>query len=468
MVMFSHLEEGTSEDVWRAEERIRSTPLLDAAIDELVVVAAHPDDETLGAAGLIRRVHSHAGRITVVVATDGEASHPNSMSHTRTDLSAIRRVEVSRAVHALAPGADVRFLGLPDGALRENVPSLEEGLRAVLDAVSECALVVAPWSGDGHRDHRVTAEAVARLAAHRRLRHLGYPIWLWHWGLPADVPWDSGVALVLSPGERSIKARALRTHASQTQPLSAAPGDEAIVTASMQAHFERDTELFFVEAHGCDGAQAQAGAQAHAGAHSRTLPAAFFDDFYARHDDPWGFETRWYEERKRALLMASLPSKALGRVLEIGCATGSITVELAARADEVLAIDVSQAALEAARRRLAGDPRVTFRRGWVPDDQPSGVFETIVLSEVGYYLSPGDLELTIAGIDAALADDGCLVACHWRHPVAEYPLGGDDVHRALRAVRGWEVLSRHEEEDFVLEVFCRRPAVSVARREGLR
>lgn len=468
MAMFSHLEEGTSEDVWRAEDRIRSMPLLDAAIDELVVVAAHPDDETLGAAGLIRRVHSGGGRITVVVATDGEASHPNSMSHTRSDLRSIRRVEVSRAVHALAPGAGVHFLGLPDGALRENVPSLAEGLTAVLDAVSDRALVVAPWSGDGHRDHRVTAEAVARLAAHRGLRHLGYPIWLWHWGMPADVPWDSGVALALSPGERSIKARALRSHASQTRPLSDAPGDEAIVSPSMQAHFERDTELFFIEAHGCDGAQEQAGAQ------SQTLPAAFFDDFYARHDDPWGFETRWYEERKRALLMASLPSKALGRVLEIGCATGRITVELAARADEVIALDVSHAALDAARARLAarrrpaGDGRVTFRQGAVPDDQPSGVFETIVFSEVGYYLSPGDLDLTIARIDAALADDGCLVACHWRHPVAEYPLGGDDVHRALRAVRAWEVLSRHEEEDFVLEVFCRRPVVSVARREGLR
>lgn len=462
MVMFSHLEEGTSEDVWRAEDRIRSTPLLDADIDELVVVAAHPDDETLGAAGLIRRVHSGGGRITVVVATDGEASHPNSMSHTRTDLSAIRRAEVARAVHALSPCADVRFLGLPDGALRENVTALEEGLTVVLDAVSDRALVVAPWSGDGHRDHRVTAEAVARLAVHRGLRHLGYPIWLWHWGMPADVPWESGVAIALSPGERSIKARALRTHASQTRPLSDAPGDEAIVSPSMQAHFERDTELFFVEAPACGGAQVPAQAQ------SQTVPAAFFDDFYARHDDPWGFETRWYEERKRALLMASLPSRALGRVLEIGCATGRITVELAPRADEVIALDVSRAALDAARRRLADDPRVTFRQGAVPDDQPSGVFETIVFSEVGYYLSPGDLDLTIARIDAALADDGCLVACHWRHPVAEYPLGGDDVHRALRAVRAWEVLSRHEEEDFVLEVFCRRPVVSVARREGLR
>ena len=55
MVSFSHLDEGTSEEVWRADERIAAAPLLHVDLDELVVVAAHPDDETLGAAGLVAR-----------------------------------------------------------------------------------------------------------------------------------------------------------------------------------------------------------------------------------------------------------------------------------------------------------------------------------------------------------------------------------------------------------------------------
>ncbi len=196
-------------------------------------------------------MHESGGSVTVVVATDGEASHPNSMSHTRADLSGVRRGEVMRAVHALAPGARVHFLALPDGALRENTQTLDEALARVMETVEAepCrTLIVAPWSGDGHRDHRVTAESVARVASASGVRHLGYPIWLWHWGVPDDVPWDAGVALALTPGERSIKARALRTHASQMQPLSDAPGDEPVVSESMQAHFTRDTELFFVEA----------------------------------------------------------------------------------------------------------------------------------------------------------------------------------------------------------------------------
>ena len=157
---------------------------------------------------------------------------------------------------------------------------------------------------------------------------------------------------------------------------------------------------------------------------AETLPTSFFDDFYARNDDPWGFESRWYEERKRAILLASLPSRRLGRVLEIGCSTGLITADLADRADHVLGLDVSVAALDAARGRVGGHAEVTLRRGAVPGDWPEGQFDTIVLSEVGYYLSSPDLERTIALIDAAMPGDGCLVACHWRHPVSEYPAVG--------------------------------------------
>lgn len=454
MVAFSHLDDGTTEDVWRDDGRIRTARPLDDDFDELLVVAAHPDDETLGAGGLIRRVHEARGNVTVVVATDGEASHPNSPSHSRTDLSALRREEVVRAIHILAPEARVLFLGLPDGRLREHTASLKDGLTEAVQALAAPAdrvLIVAPWSGDGHRDHRVAAEAVARVANRRGLRHLGYPIWLWHWGRPENVAWDDAVVLALTPGERSIKAQALRTHASQMQPLSDAPGDEPVVSEAMQAHFDRDTELFFLEERDA----------------SESLPAAWFEDFYARHDDPWGFETRWYEQRKRALLLASLPSQRLGRVLEIGCSTGHVTVELAPRADLVLGLDPSAAAVAAARARLGPVEHVTFEQSAVPGDWPPGTFDTIVLSEVGYYLSEADLHRTIELIEGALDASGCVVACHWRHPVAEYPLTGDEVHRALRSVHAWETLASHEEEDFVLEVFCRRPAISVAHREGL-
>ncbi len=453
---FDHLAAGTPEAIWQADDRISSVQPLDLSIKQLIVVAAHPDDETLGAGGLIRWAYENKSAVTVIVATDGEASHPNSPSHTPARLAALRRQEVLSAVRVLAPTARVHFLGLPDGELRENATALAAALLSAIEQLPQSSgesVIVAPWSGDGHRDHRVTADCASRVAQVRGIPHLGYPIWLWHWGRPDDVPWDAGRMLALTSGQRAAKGRALRAHQSQVQSLSEAPGDEPILSASMHAHFERHTELFFVEASKTDG---------------ETLAADWFERFYARHADPWGFETRWYEERKRALLMASLPVRNLGRVLEVGCSTGLITAELSARADEVLALDASATAIDTATSRLAERPNVTLRQSAVPEQWPDGDFDTIIFSEVGYYLSHRDLAKTIALIDATMTGDGCLVACHWRHPVDEYPLNGNEVHAALRSVEGWGVIAIHEEQDFVIEVFARRPVVSVAQREGLQ
>ena len=44
----------------------------------------------------------------------------------------------------------------------------------------------------------------------------------------------------------------------------------------------------------------------------QSLDQDFFDDFYGDQPDPWGFESRWYERRKRAITMASLPRDSFG------------------------------------------------------------------------------------------------------------------------------------------------------------
>ena len=69
----------------------------------------------------------------------------------------------------------------------------------------------------------------------------------------------------------------------------------------------------------------------------------------------------------------------------------------------------------------------------------------------------------------ALEPGGALLAVHWRHPVADYPRSGDDVHRVLAARPGLARLVRHQEEDFLAEVYRRAdgPAASLARATGL-
>lgn len=457
---FSHRDSGTREEEWGEALGERAVPPLDLGdVDALLVVAAHPDDESLGAAGLIRRLHADGRRVEVLIATDGEGSHPASPTTSRVRLATMRREEAARALSALGTDLVPRFAGLPDGALREHRDDLAAAITGALERLADAApsrtLVVAPWIGDGHRDHRVTGEVTAEVIAGRGVRHLGYPIWLWHWGSPSDVPWERSVVLTLRDDEADAKRRAIAAHASQIAALSDHAGDEAIVPERVRAHFERGTEVFVTESPAPKRPR-------------RSLDASWFDSFYQRNgDDPWGFASRWYEERKRALLLAALPRRELGDVLEIGCSIGILTRALASRARTLLALDPAEVAVRVAGGSLAEVANVTVRQGSVPDDWPAGVFDTIVFSEVGYYLDRADLARAISLMAAALAPEGCLIACHWRHPVAAYPQTGDAVHEALRAHGRWESTMIHEERDLVLETFQPPSARSVAQREGL-
>ncbi|WP_029251848.1 PIG-L family deacetylase [Paraoerskovia marina] len=460
MVSFDHRDPGTDESVWEAagvRERGASWEP-GPEIRHLVVLAAHPDDETLGAAGLLARAEAQGIRTSVVVATAGEGSHPDSSVRTRAELAAARRLELVEATAHAAPSAAVHLLGLGDGQLREQRDELVSSVASILAGMRGPTVVCAPWRGDGHRDHRILGEVAAALVDDDpRLRLLEYPVWAWHWADPREddpLPWDRVVALHLTAQETAAKQRALRSHRSQVEPLSDRPGDEPVLHARMLAHFERDVEIFV------DG---EIRTTARDGASS--LPAEFFDDFYSGRADPWGFETRWYEERKRALTLAALPRRRFASTLEVGCSTGVLTAELAGRSDRVLGIDIARAPLEVARRRLG--PAVELGTFQTPHEWPTGRFDLVVLSEVGYYWGARDLELGIRRAVDSLTDDGVLVACHWRHPVPEYPTTGDEVHAALLTVSGLVTIARHEEEDFVLDVLVPPPGDSVARQEGL-
>ena len=190
-----------------------------------------------------------------------------------------------------------------------------------------------------------------------------------------------------------------------------------------------------------------------------------FPKLFEKEDAPGGFKPRWYEARKRDLTLASLPRQHYKRGYEPGCANGELAAALAPRCDQLLVSDGVSAALAHARQRLQGFAQVRFLQGWVPDNWPPGKFDLIVFSEIGFYLDTAQLTTLIRQMKTALEADGTLLACHWRHRVAGYALNGDDVHRALAAQLGWPQLSRHEEADFLLEVWSPNPR-SVAQLEG--
>ena len=427
---FDAAQAGTSAATWSGDPRMHDRrPLSLDRVDELLVVAAHPDDETLGAGGLIAECVRRGIPASIVIVTDGGASGESGIVG--------RRAAEARAA-ARQLGARVTLLGLPDGGVLERRDDVRAALAPHVTNTSEHALVVAPWRSDGHRDHRVVGEVAAELVAARAVspRFVEYPIWLWHWGNPMseDVPWDDLFGLRI-PADR--KASALAEYRSQTS------GADPMLRPDFLANFAGSTE-YFVE-------------------QRSSLGGEYFDDLYGRRDDPWGFATRWYEQRKRALTLAILPDEHYDTALEIGCSIGVLTEGLVTRTTDLLAVDVSQAAVDRARQRLG--PLARIERMDVADTIPDGPFDLIVLSEVGYYFDRQTLSGVLERIAAVLTPGGTLVACHWRHHVADYPLDGDTVHETIRDL-GLNRIAMHFEKDFVLEAFSSDER-SVAERTGL-
>jgi LmbE family N-acetylglucosaminyl deacetylase/SAM-dependent methyltransferase len=413
--------------------------------DRLLVVVAHPDDETLGAGGLIATASALGLPVTVLIASDGEASHPQSLTHSPQQLAQIRRREAADALARLHPQAELLFLGLPDSDLDSHGRQLTGHIADHLDAATH---LITPWSGDRHPDHAACARAAAAIARRAGIAHWQFPIWAWHWAAPEspELPRARMRRLPLDPVARATKERAIEAHASQHQPLSAARGDEAVLSPSMLAHFRRDYEVFIVD-------------------QPSAADGSYFDTLYADQLDPWGLDERFYERRKRDLILATLPRPRFRRVFEPGCATGLLTTELAPRAGEVVAWDGAQVAVEQATARLGQRTdigRVVVEQRRIPVDWPAGTFDLIVLSEVGYYCpDPDQLQQRIA---ASLAPDGVLLACHWRHRADDHPVTADDVHRAIGS--GLVRIVAHEEADFLLDVWT-RDGRSVATAEGI-
>lgn len=193
----------------------------------------------------------------------------------------------------------------------------------------------------------------------------------------------------------------------------------------------------------------------------------YFDGLYADAHDPYGVRARWYEQRKREILLASLPRRRFRHGYEPGCGIGELTVGLAARCDAVLAADFSPLALCAAQERTSALPHVQLVRHVLPHDWPRAQrFDLVVLSEVGYFLGLPAIAQVAQGCGTSLDDDGVLVACDWRPDFAERATATDTVHAALASI-GLALLATHVEDDFRLAVWARDPR-SVAQREGIR
>jgi LmbE family N-acetylglucosaminyl deacetylase len=224
--------------------------------ERLLVIAPHPDDETIAAGGLIQRVHANGGTVRIVLVTAGdgfveavvhETGSPRPRPSAFVAYGQQRLREARAAERLLAPThARLQILGFPDGgldgllqahwwrsspersrftdatdppyddqALEPDVPYDGDDLRRELDHIireTRPTIVALPDPLDRHPDHRAaglfTLLALRDWAEHRPKKEMPdllaylvhWPDWPPGWNAPTPQPLGS-VPLELPPGD---------------------------------------------------------------------------------------------------------------------------------------------------------------------------------------------------------------------------------------------------------------------------
>jgi LmbE family N-acetylglucosaminyl deacetylase len=215
-----------------------------------IVVAPHPDDESLACGGLIAEACRQGLRGKVVIVSDGLGSHPNSKAYPPDRLRVLREGEARRAGAELGlKPEDMLFLGLADRFVPSEGADAQRAIGVIVDCVrqSGAGSLFVSWRHDHHCDHeasyRITREAQRRITGVRLFEYV-----VWGHTLPPSTevdPIPSGFRIRIDPECLEKKRRAIAAHRSQTTDLIDDDPDGFRLTQSDLARFDLQYEFFF-------------------------------------------------------------------------------------------------------------------------------------------------------------------------------------------------------------------------------
>jgi LmbE family N-acetylglucosaminyl deacetylase len=215
-----------------------------------IVIAPHPDDESLACGGLIADACEQGLYAKVVIVSDGVGSHPNSKTYPPDRLSALREDEAKQAGAELGlKPEDMLFLRLPDRCVPHQGEEAERAIEAIADCAREtrAGSLFVSWRHDPHCDHeasyRIVREVQRRVG---RVRLFEYVVW--GHTLPPSTEVDpirSGFRISIDHKAMERKRLAIAAHRSQTTALIDDDPGGFLFSQIDLAHFDRSYEFFF-------------------------------------------------------------------------------------------------------------------------------------------------------------------------------------------------------------------------------
>ncbi|PSB54213.1 PIG-L deacetylase family protein [Chamaesiphon polymorphus] len=222
----------------------------------VVIVAPHPDDETLGCGGAIALLCAKGYDVKVAIVSDGTMSHPNSRSYPAPALRSLRERETlaALAILGIEDRSLVTFLGLKDGAVPTiTSPNFQAAKVLCQDYLKQTLpdTIFLPWRADPHPDHRATWQLIqaAILSLGISPQIIEYPIWDWDLQQQKKLPdldrisgWRLNIDKVLAQ-----KRHAIAAYKSQLGLAIDDDPDGFYLTPEMLTNFTRSWEVYFEE-----------------------------------------------------------------------------------------------------------------------------------------------------------------------------------------------------------------------------
>lgn len=397
----------------------------------LVVIAPHPDDEILGAGGIMARARAAGERLGVIVLTDGARSDPDADPAV---LTAQRAAECRAGLQALLGEVPpLLMLGHADGAFDARQPALGDDtlLTGFLRGIDPVTVLVTDPS-DGHPDHKAAFGLAARIVASGLAQKLVVmPI-----SQRVDGECDLAAFEAVPVAEHeAAKRNAIGAHHSQSEATSGFSLPPLVCDDFAKTEYVR-----LVYGRKGDTGRPQA------------VGAEHFDALFAADDDPWDYQTSAYEADRFDRTIAALGGRHYGAALELGCAAGVLTQRLVPHCESLIAVDASAAALAIAQERVGHPEQVTLQHGNLPDDLPPGRFDLLILSDFLYYLGfPGCVALAQAL--QSRAAPGCRIVIANYLGETECALTGDMAAEIVMAhLPGWTIVHQQRCERLRIDV----------------
>ena len=211
----------------------------------LVVLGAHPDDESLGCGRLMSLWRRRVGDVIAVLATAGESCLEH-IGRTPPGLARRRMLEWENATEDLGV-TTLHRAELPDGEVEAHRGQLRVVLEKAVRAAPRPVVIAAPWRHDPHPDHQACGAVAEEVAADLGVAVLEFPVWMTFWCEPDSSAAQAArlVRIVTDEIAEQDHERACARYESQILPL--ADDLTAVVPAEMLEHHRQQLLLLMAD-----------------------------------------------------------------------------------------------------------------------------------------------------------------------------------------------------------------------------